>query len=450
MSRLTMILAAAATLLLAGCERPPVDTAQIGYRGTGMEQVSNPRLLAKTADLHVAPAPQPAVPSDGPKAKDVFKNVKVLGELSAGEFTRHMVAITQWVSPEQGCNYCHNPQDLADDSVYTKVVARRMIQMTQHINGDWGKHVGETGVTCYTCHRGNPVPTNYFAAQGETGAKLFLGDAPAMQNRAARSVGLASLPYDPFSRYLDGDAPIRVNTTTALPTGNKSGTKDAEQTYALMMHVSDSLGVNCTYCHNTRSFASWEGPPARVTAYHGIRMVRDVNKDYIEPLADTFPANRKGPAGDPFKVSCGTCHQGVNKPLNGANMLKDHPELASLTKVVAAGLPPPVNESMRSVLFFAVGSPVLEGEQAKGMEQLIATMAADATSKATISGYHSASGDPAVNAELAKQRAFTVRDSLLAAGIAAERVVLEKPQEVQGNLAGEDPTARRVEITVAK
>jgi photosynthetic reaction center cytochrome c subunit len=449
MSRLASILAASAALLLAGCERPPIDSTQIGYRGTGMELVSNPRLTAKTAALHVAPPAQPPVPADGPKAKEVFKNVKVLGELSAGEFTRHMVAITQWVAPEQGCNYCHNPQDLSDDSVYTKVVARRMIQMTQHLNGDWGKHVGQTGVTCYTCHRGNPVPAQTWSAGLPSGKAMFLGDAKAMQNRPAKTVGLASLPYDPFSHYLKGEEAIRVNTKTALPTDNTRNIKDAEHTYALMMHMSGSLGVNCTFCHNTRSFASWEGPPQRVTAYHGIRMVRDVNLAYLEPLADTFPANRKGPAGDVLKISCGTCHQGANKPLNGAKMLKDHPELAALAKV-AGGLPPPVNEAMRSILYFAVGSPVLEGEQAKGMAQLIATMSADAATKATISGYHSASGDPAQNAELAKQRAFTVRDSLLAAGIATERVILEKPQEVQGNLAGEDPTARRVEITVAK
>ena len=37
-------------------------------------------------------------------------------------------------------------------------------------------------------------------------------------------------------------------------------------------------------------------------------------------------------------------------------------ELAALAKVMA-GLPPPVNEAMRSILYFAVGSPVLEGEQ---------------------------------------------------------------------------------------
>jgi outer membrane protein OmpA-like peptidoglycan-associated protein len=73
-------------------------------------------------------------------------------------------------------------------------------------------------------------------------------------------------------------------------------------------------------------------------------------------------------------------------------------------------------------------------------------MQADATTRATISGFHSASGGAALNAELAKQRAFTVRDSLLAAGIATERVTLEKPAETQANVAGEDFSARRVEV----
>jgi photosynthetic reaction center cytochrome c subunit len=41
-----------------------------------------------------------------------------------------------------------------------------------------------------------------------------------------------------------------------------------------------------------------------------------------------------------------------------------------------------------------------------------------------------------------------VRDSLLAAGIAEARVVLDKPQQTEANVAGEDPTARRVELSV--
>ena len=50
---------------------------------------------------------------------------------------------------------------MADDSLYQKKVARRMLQMTQHINESWkDNHVGGTGVTCFTCHRGQPVPAH--------------------------------------------------------------------------------------------------------------------------------------------------------------------------------------------------------------------------------------------------------------------------------------------------
>jgi photosynthetic reaction center cytochrome c subunit len=96
-----------------------------------------------------------------------------------------------------------------------------------------------------------------------------------------------------------------------------------------MMHMSSSLGVNCTYCHNTRSMSEWDSPPQRTTAWHGIRLVRDLNVAYLEPLKPTYPENRLGPTGDAPKANCTTCHQGVNKPLLGANMLKDYPELAA-------------------------------------------------------------------------------------------------------------------------
>ncbi len=326
-----------AAFLLSGCERPPIATEQLGYRGTGMERVDNPRTVAANAAFHVAPPSSPPAPADGPRAKEVFKNVQVLGELSAGEFTRLMVNITQWVAPEAGCNYCHNPANLADDSNYTKVVARKMLQMTQHVNATWKTHVGETGDTCYTCHRGMPVPKNVSYAPAPQPERLLMGYA-AGQNRASPGVGLSSLPYDPYGQYLDRDVPIRVNGKAALPTDNPLGTKDAEGTYGLMIHMSTSLGVNCTFCHNSRSFASWEGPPQRATAWYGIRMARDLNNAYLKPLTDVFPANRKGPAGDVAHVACATCHQGVNKPLNGAPMLKDHPELG---KVSAAPTPAP-------------------------------------------------------------------------------------------------------------
>jgi photosynthetic reaction center cytochrome c subunit len=262
-------------------------------------------------------------------------------------------------------------------------------------------------------------------------------------------VGLASLPYDPLLTFLADQDPIRVQGTTALPTGNRESIKQAEFTYGLMMHISKSLGVNCTFCHNTRSFQSWEGPPQRVTAYYGIRMARDVNNAYLTPLTATLPRERLGPTGDVAKVGCATCHQGLNKPLGGLAMAKDFIGLTTLAAMpAAAALPPPVNDALRSVLYFAVGSPVLEGEQAKGLGLLIATMTGKPETVATVSGYHSAAGTLAQNQDLAKQRAFTVRDALLAAGIAESRVKLDRPVQAEANIAGEDPVARRVEVTV--
>jgi photosynthetic reaction center cytochrome c subunit len=467
-------------VLLSACERPPVQSTQRDPRGAGLQQVSNPRTLAAQA------AAQPAIPvlpppgsNDGPKAKDVYQNVQVLGDLSVGEFTRHMVAITQWVSPEQGCTYCH-VANLADDSLYTKVVARRMIQMNRSLNVDWVKHVGATGVTCYTCHRGNPVPANVWFAPTtpkNNYARPGMGD-DAGQNKADPSIALASLPYDPFTPYLSASEPIRVQTTTALPTGNLASTKQAEHTYSLMIHMSKSLGVNCTYCHNTQSFLSWNEP--RATAYHGIRMARDVNNAYIEPLTKSFPANRLGPTGDVAKANCATCHQGVNKPLGGLAMAKDWPGLmtTALTAPAAAAAPvaaapvaaAPVTAAplaaaapavvaatpapaapvgpLKEVVYFPVNSALLKGDEVAKIDKLLAALNAQPQSTATLSGYHSASGKLAANQQLAKQRAFKIRDALVAAGVAESRIKLDKPQQAEANVKGEDPFARRVEVTV--
>jgi photosynthetic reaction center cytochrome c subunit len=315
-------------------ERPPMVSEQYGYRGTAMEEITNPRTAAKLAAANVAPAPQEKVAPAGTKASAVYQNVKVLGDLDSDEFNRLMAAITEWVAPTEGenagCNYCHNPENLADDSVYTKVVARQMILMTRDINTNWKSHVQETGVTCYTCHRGQPVPQNVWYQNDGPPHALGMSASRAGQNVASKIAGSTSLNYDPFSSLLAKDANIRVVATSALPGAAAGATIQAtENTYSLMMHMSQALGVNCTFCHNSRQFADWkESRPQRVTAWHGIKMASAINDAHLGVLKDVFPANRKGPAGDVAKVNCSTCHQGVNKPLLGVSMVKDYPELA--------------------------------------------------------------------------------------------------------------------------
>ncbi|MCS4295661.1 outer membrane protein OmpA-like peptidoglycan-associated protein [Comamonas sp. BIGb0152] len=67
--------------------------------------------------------------------------------------------------------------------------------------------------------------------------------------------------------------------------------------------------------------------------------------------------------------------------------------------------------------------------------------------RAVISGYTDATGDADKNAELAKLRAFAVRDALLALGLTEDKLELKKPEAVEN--AGNNAQARRVEVVLA-
>ncbi len=326
MHRTHIVIAALPLLALTACELGQKTVQQTGYRGTGMEQVYDTSARKVAGDIPAPPYPLP--PDTGPSARETYQNVQVLGDMSAERFNHLMASITAWVSPEQGCNYCHDPNNMAADTVYTKQVARSMLRMTRSINATWSSHVQQTGVTCYTCHRGKNVPENVWAAEGE-GKRMSIRGQKRGQNTPDGNVGYASLPYASFQDYFAGDPKVvRVASSSAYPGANPLTTRHAEDSYGVMMHVSQALGVNCTYCHNSQSFRSWSLSRAqRATAWYGIRMVRDINQAWIAPLEPVFPAHRLGKEGDPYKVNCLTCHQGLAKPLGGKSMLADYPYL---------------------------------------------------------------------------------------------------------------------------
>jgi outer membrane protein OmpA-like peptidoglycan-associated protein len=130
-------------------------------------------------------------------------------------------------------------------------------------------------------------------------------------------------------------------------------------------------------------------------------------------------------------------------------MLKDYPALAHVAPaVVAPSTPPPLVQGEMVIVYFAVNSDALHDATAGSLQNVVARLQANPKARASISGYHSAAGDPAANHDLAKRRAMAVQQALTGAGVAESRVILEKPVAVQANVAGEDPTARRVEVTV--
>jgi photosynthetic reaction center cytochrome c subunit len=334
MKTTALLLGGVATALLAtaviftpGWNLSKVTTTQTGFRGTMMGELSTAKSRSLLKAANALPDAIDPAEAGGKKATEVYKNVQVLTDLSSAQLDRVMLGLAAWVGGDDGCAYCHNVDNLSDDGKYTKRVARVMLKMTRHINQDWKAHVANTGVTCYTCHRGHPVPKYvwYKGAPPRTGGFSATNDGAGHPDFVN---GTTALKTDPFSGFLDGKDTIRVQSDKALPVSFGPSIRSAENTYSLMMAISGSLGVNCTYCHNTRVFRSWtEGSPVRVTAWQGIQMARELNADYLEPLQATFPANRLGPTGDGPKVYCATCHQGAPKPLLGQSMAKNWPEL---------------------------------------------------------------------------------------------------------------------------
>ncbi len=320
-------------------QHPRPTGVQRGFRGTGLDQIYSPNKLADLAVQAKIPFILPPADPTGDRASEEYDNVRVLKNLSVAQFTRLMASIATWVAPKQGCSYCHDSENMALDTNYTKVVARRMLQMTQYINSNWKSHVKNTG--------GNPVPKNIWF--NDPGPREAGGFAETRQGLGHPNpiAGGSSLAWDPLTPFLEQANNIRVQSATALREDNRSSMKQAEWTYSLMMMISKSLGVNCDYCHNTRAFRDWaESSPARVTAWYGIRMVRDLNTNYLDPLKDVFPAGRKGTLGDSPKIYCATCHQGIYKPLYGVSMLaKFKTELGgpplTTDPLLAPYIPPP-------------------------------------------------------------------------------------------------------------
>jgi outer membrane protein OmpA-like peptidoglycan-associated protein len=109
----------------------------------------------------------------------------------------------------------------------------------------------------------------------------------------------------------------------------------------------------------------------------------------------------------------------------------------------------PLSGEIAGVLYFALGSADLPAD-APGVVAAAAKMVGEAPAgaKLVLSGFHDASGDPAKNAELAKNRAKAVRAALLAGGTDAARVALRKPEVTTGD--GSAQEARRVEIRLVK
>ena len=246
--------------------------------------------------------------------------------------------------------------------------------MTRDINADWQPHVARHGRHLLHLPSRQAGAGEYLVQRTGPAARAaaWLGN-PAGQNQPARAggPGLAALrPVDAVPRAAQGRRHPRGLRHGAARRATGSSIKQTEWTYGLMMHMSESLGVNCTYCHNSRSFRDWnQSSPPRATAWHGIQMVRDLNAELPGPAARRLPrATAWARSATRPKVACSTCHAGVYKPLYGASMLKDYPELAKaggITGVPVQPASPVVPEPGPAQVPGAEGQPPASGQPAQ-------------------------------------------------------------------------------------
>lgn len=124
-------------LLLFAFNASPADDPQVG------------RLLTEIAGKENLPSSQ------------VFKNVKLLGDVSAGRLLRIMDAGYSQ-SLGIGCDYCHVEDRWDADEKRPKRAAREMIQLVNDINDKLGQmeeiDTDEATINCTTCHRGYVKP----------------------------------------------------------------------------------------------------------------------------------------------------------------------------------------------------------------------------------------------------------------------------------------------------
>ncbi|MCK9258441.1 MAG: OmpA family protein [Azoarcus sp.] len=104
-----------------------------------------------------------------------------------------------------------------------------------------------------------------------------------------------------------------------------------------------------------------------------------------------------------------------------------------------------VGEPMLKI-YFESGVTGLPADAVEALAPVLAELETRADALVLLSGFHDETGAADVNAEVAKNRALSVREALLAAGVPPERVLMRRPAVALGGSDADE--ARRVEVRV--
>jgi hypothetical protein len=143
------------------------------------------------------------------------------------------------------------------------------------------------------------------------------------------ALALVLLPSHSFAQAAGKFPPDSLVNVKVLPK-----TMPVTQVLGVMRNIAGDLGVRCTFCHvikegqplSQADFPSDEKRTKQV-ARQMMLMVQEINR-----RVDTLPGHTTAS----LRVTCGTCHRGVNKPAPLATVLVDAGTAAGADSAVKA------------------------------------------------------------------------------------------------------------------
>ena len=165
----------------------------------------------------------------------------------------------------------------------------------------------------------------------------------------------------------------------------------------------------------------------------------------VEPVPAT-PAPEPVPEPAPAEPAASTDAAGTTATTDSAGTAAGAamaaPEGADVLDEMHNGMP-----ALR--VFFDTGKTDVAASFAEKSKSLVDFLNTNPDIKAIISGFNDPTGDPMRNAELSKQRAEAVKNALVAAGVAEDRAVMEKPAETT-DTGVNNAAARRVDVMLRR
>jgi photosynthetic reaction center cytochrome c subunit len=140
----------------------------------------------------------------GKKAEEQYKNIQVLKGVPADQIIPGMQFIAASLGVE--CQFCHVQDAFDKDDKKPKQIARKMMTMMFAINKD--NFDDHRQVTCYSCHRGDPLPVSTPPVLAEGANPVLPAVSAETDKHESEAAPSADQLFDKYVQALGGSAAI--------------------------------------------------------------------------------------------------------------------------------------------------------------------------------------------------------------------------------------------------